>query len=132
MEVNDELFSRGWRWQPVKDLCEFVSVGYVSSTRNFFCPPGEGVRLVRSQNIRPGRLTLEETAWVTGSFHNSNRKSQLRAGEVLFTRVGANAGDVCIVPDDAGELHLSSAVFARPLREHRKYIELFFRSLLGQ
>jgi type I restriction enzyme S subunit len=31
-----------------------------------------------------------------------------------------------------GELHLSSAVFARPLSEHRKYIELFFRSPLGQ
>ena len=29
-------------------------------------------------------------------------------------------------------MHLSSAVFARPTREHRKYVELFFRSALGQ
>lgn len=122
----------GWRWERVGDLCECVSVGYVSSTRAFFCRPGEGVPLVRSQNIRPGRLVLDSIAWVTRAFHEANPKSQLQPGDVLITRVGANAGDVCIVPDGLGALHLSSAVFARPLAGHRKYIELFFRSPLGQ
>ena len=122
----------GWRWATVGNLSERVSVGYVSSTRPFFCPPGEGVPLVRSQNIRPGRLVLDDVAWVTRAFHAANVKSQLRPGDVLFTRVGANVGDVCIVPEGIGDMHLSSAVFARPQPAHRKYIELFFRSPLGQ
>jgi len=132
--MESDSFSKpnGWNWVPIGDICERVSVGYVSSTREFFCPPGVGVRLVRSQNIRPGRLLLNEAAWVTRDFHDSNPKSQLQQGDVLITRVGANAGDVCIVPEGAGDLHLSSAVYVRPKKEHRKYIELFFRSPLGQ
>jgi type I restriction enzyme S subunit len=121
---------QGWRFVPLHELC--VTVGYVSSLRPYFCPPGEGVPLIRSKNIRPGRLVLEGMAWVTTEFHEAHPKSQLQAGDVLFTRVGANAGDVCMVPDGLGEMHLSSAVLARPLPEHRKYVELFFRSPLGQ
>jgi type I restriction enzyme S subunit len=75
---------------------------------------------------------LDDVAWVTRDFHEANPKSQLQPGDVLITRVGANAGDVCTVPHDADEMHLSSAVFARPKPEHRKYVELFFRSPLGQ
>ncbi len=127
----DEL-PPGWRWESVGELSDRVSVGYVSSTRAFFCASGDGVPLIRSQNIRPGRLVLDDVAWVTRDFHDANPKSQLRPGDVLITRVGANAGDVCIVPNGVGELHLSSAVFARPKPTHRKYLELFFRSPLGQ
>src|SRR5262249_6917770 len=94
----------GWRWARVSELCERVSVGYVSSTREFFCAPGTGIPLIRSQNIRPGRLILDDIAWVTHAFHEANPKSQVRSGDVLFTRVGANAGDVCIVPKGCGEL----------------------------
>jgi restriction endonuclease S subunit len=123
---------RGWSWVPLGQLCERVTVGYVSSTRAFFCAPGEGVRLVRSQNIRPGRLILDDTAWVSREFHEANPKSHLKPGDVLVTRVGANAGDVCIVPQGVGDLHCSSAVFARPLKRHAKFLELFCRSPLGQ
>jgi len=75
---------------------------------------------------------FDDIAWVTREFHEANPKSQLQPGDILITRVGANAGDVCIVPEGTGELHCSSAVFARPLRRHRKYLELFCRSPLGQ
>ena len=132
MEVDRGALPPGWRWVRVGELSERVSVGYVSSTRAHFCRPGEGVPLVRSQNIRPGRLVMDNIAWVTQAFHDANPKSQLQPGDVLITRVGANAGDVCIVPNGTGELHLSSAVFVRPKQAHRKYIELFFRSPLGQ
>lgn len=122
----------GWRLTQLATLCQRVTVGYVSSTRAFFCPPGEGIRLIRSQNIRPGRLIFDDAAWVKREFHDANPKSQLKPGDILVTRVGANAGDVCIVPDGVGELHCSSAVFARPISSHRKYLELFCRSPLGQ
>lgn len=132
MELKQKAVPDGWRLATVGELSERVSVGYVSSTRAFFSAPEEGVPLIRSQNIRPGRLVLGDTAWVTRAFHDANPKSQLMPGDVLITRVGANAGDVCMVPDGVGEMHLSSAVFARPNSEHRKYIELFFRSPIGQ
>lgn len=88
--------------------------------------------LIRSQNIRPGRLHLDDTAWITHSFHSGNRKSQLQPGDILITRVGANAGDVCRVPDGTGPLHLSSAVFARPKPGMSRFIDFWLRSPGGQ
>lgn len=122
----------GWEWKPLRAVSERVSVGYVGPTSDFFCAPGEGVLLVRSQNIRPGRLDVSDAAWVTPDFNERNPKSQLRPGDILITRVGANAGDVCRVPDDTGALHLSSAVFARPRFGFSRYVELWLRSPIGQ
>ncbi len=132
MDTSDLQLPAGWRWDTIGALADGVSVGYVGPTSPYFCEPHEGVPLIRSQNIRAGKLVLREVAWVSRDFHDSNLKSQLVAGDVLVTRVGANAGDVCIVPDGLGPLHLSSAVFIRPSGCHGKYIELFLRGGTGQ
>jgi type I restriction enzyme S subunit len=122
----------GWVWRSLAQISDRVSVGYVGPTSDFFCAPGKGVPLIRSQNIRPGRLHFDDTAWVTQEFHEQNPKSQLKPGDVLITRVGANAGDVCLVPTGCGEIHLSSAVFARPKANFSRFVELWLRSPFGQ
>ena len=60
-----------------KELCKMVSVGYVGLTTQYFSNKGEGIRLIRSQNVRPGKLILENTVEVTLDFHKRIRKSQL-------------------------------------------------------
>ena len=130
--MPDPNETASWPRLTLRELSERVSVGHVGPTGEFFCLPNEGVRIVRSQNIRPGRLLIDDCAWISTDFHLSHPKSQLRSGDILITRVGANAGDVCRVPDNVGDLHLSSAVFSRPKPEFSKWIELYLRSPEGQ
>lgn len=121
----------GWSWRLLGSICERVSVGHVGPTSEFFCDPGEGVPLVRSQDVRPGKLMKNGVAHVTQAFHDKLKKSQLRAGDVLIVRVGANRGDCCVVPEDIGPLNCANIVFARP-KEKNGFIGYFFQSPFGR
>ena len=121
-----------WSWQVLETLCERVSVGHVGETSSVFCGP-EGIPFLRSQNVRPGCLEIDDIRFVTSEFHEKSRKSQLKPGDVLVVRVGQNRGDCCVVPDNVGELNCANIVFAR-LEDVRysDYIGYFLNSNFGR
>lgn len=121
----------GWRWVRFADICERVSVGHVGPTTEHFRDAKEGVRFLRSQNVRPGRLELETAAAIAPEFHQKLKKSQLHPGDILFVRVGANRGDCCVVPEGVGALNCANIVFARP-KSRTGFHAYFFQSELGQ
>jgi type I restriction enzyme S subunit len=121
-----------WRNSSLADVCDRVSVGYVGPTSEYFCESSEGVRMLRSQNVRPGRMELNDVKYVRKEFHNKNKKSQLKGGDILFVRVGQNRGDCCIVPEGVGELNCANIVFARPRSALGAFLGFYFRSLIGQ
>ena len=120
-----------WQWVRFSDICERVSVGHVGPTVEYFRDRADGIRFLRSQNVRPGRLDLETATAIAPEFHQKLKKSKLQGGDILFVRVGANRGDCCVVPEGLGELNCANIVFARP--KHRTgFHAYFFQSDLGQ
>ena len=120
-----------WQWVRFSDICERVSVGHVGPTAEYFRDRADGIRFLRSQNVRPGRLDLETATAIAPEFHQKLKKSKLQGGDILFVRVGANRGDCCVVPEGVGELNCANIVFARP--KHRTgFHAYFFQSELGQ
>lgn len=121
----------GWVWSSLSGVCERVSVGHVGPTTEFFSDDEDSIAFIRSQDVRPGRLRIETCARITPGFHASLRKSQLKGGDILVVRVGANRGDSCVVPHGLGELNCANIIFARPLFGG-KFFGFFTRSELGQ
>src|ERR1700675_1177239 len=78
-----------WCWASLSEVCERVSVGHVGPTSQYFTDEEDGIPLVRSQDVRPGLLRLDNTLRVTPEFHRKLKKSILRSGDILFVRVGA-------------------------------------------
>jgi type I restriction enzyme, S subunit len=120
-----------WAWTSLSEICERVSVGHVGITSKFFDDSENGIRFIRSQDVRPGRLMIDNAISITKEFHQKLKKSQLKSGDILIVRVGANRGDVCIVPDGVGELNCANIVFARPMFPNR-FFEYYLRSSFGQ
>lgn len=120
-----------WCWASLSSACERVSVGHVGPTSEFFCSSDNGVRFARSQDVRPGRLMLEQCAHITPEFNAKLKKSQLRSGDILIVRVGANRGDTCTIPRNIGALNCANIVFARPFFL-TGFLSLFLRSPIGQ
>lgn len=120
-----------WCWMRFSSVCDRISVGHVGPTSEYFCDRESGVPLVRSQNVRPGRLMLGTTASVTLAFHAKLKKSQLRPGDILFVRVGANRGDCCVVPEGVGEINCANIVFARP-KVPTNFFAYFFQGRFGR
>jgi type I restriction enzyme S subunit len=122
----------GWVEKSLGELCQRVSVGHVGPTSQFYCEPTDGVPFLRSQNVRPGKINWNGVQYITKEFHRQLKKSQLRAGDLLFVRVGANRGDCCAIHEDVGELNCANIVFARPSQSNAAYLERYCQSPLGK
>jgi type I restriction enzyme S subunit len=122
----------GWLERPLGEICERVSVGHVDPTSQFYCDPADGIPFLRSQNVRPGKLDREGVQDITKDFHERLKKSQLRFGDLLFVRVGANRGDCCAVLEDVSELNCANIVFARPSEGNAAYLERYCQSPPGR
>jgi type I restriction enzyme S subunit len=120
-----------WICRRLNDISERVSVGHVGPTSKYYCAADEGIPFVRSQNVRPGKLEMEDVQYITREFHDQLRKSQLKGGDLLIVRVGANRGDACVVPRGAGPLNCANIVFARPFEGISEYLEFFCQSRHG-
>jgi type I restriction enzyme, S subunit len=124
--------TNSWSIKKLKEISEMVSVGHVGKTTEYYCDESIGVPFIRSQNVRPGKLDLKEVKYITKDFHNKLKKSQLKAGDLLVVRVGANRGDSCIVPDGVEQLNCANIVFARPKKGLSAYLNLYFQSNISQ
>lgn len=122
----------GWVEKSLGDICERVSVGHVGPTSQFYCDPSEGIPFLRSQNVRRGKLEWDGVQYITKEFHARLKKSQLRTGDLLFVRVGANRGDCCAVLEDVAELNCANIVFARPKLGNAAYLERYCQSPFGR
>lgn len=121
-----------WPEVPLRSICERVSVGHVGPTSQFYCEPADGIPFARSQNVRPGLLDTDDIRFITAEFHNKLKKSQLKSGDLLFVRVGANRADCCSVPKGIGEMNCANIVFARPCEGVVRFLEYFCRSKTGR
>ncbi|WP_213801776.1 restriction endonuclease subunit S [Klebsiella oxytoca] len=109
-----------------------VSVGHVGKTSEFYTNEKDGIPFLRSQNVRPGKISTEGLAYITPEFHRSLKKSQLKPGDLLVVRVGANRGDACILPSMFSEVNCANIVFARPMNGLSKYLNIYFQSPISQ
>lgn len=121
-------YTEEWTINPLKALCSRVSVGHVGQTSQFYTTSDIGIPFLRSQNVRPGYVSIEGLAYITQDFHNQLQKSQLQAGDLLIVRVGANRGDSCVLPNIFDKVNCANIVFARPTKILPAYLSIFFQS----
>ncbi|HII4381621.1 TPA: restriction endonuclease subunit S [Vibrio parahaemolyticus] len=129
---RDFKLPKEWRAVKLGDVSERVSVGHVGKTSEFYTDEENGIPFLRSQNVRPGRISMDGLSYITKDAYNSLKKSQLRAGDLLVVRVGANRGDACILPDIFEKVNCANIVFARPKKGLSSYLEIYFQSPFAQ
>ena len=60
----------------------------------------EGVPFIRSQNVRFGRLKMDNIAFIGEDVHQKMKRTQVRPGDVLLNITGASIGRSAVVTDD--------------------------------
>ncbi len=130
-----DIFTRkfgGLEQKKLGELCERVSVGHVGPTSEFYCDSSVGIPFLRSQNVRSGNLDWKGVQYITKAFHKKLKKSQLKTGDLLFVRVGANRGDCCVIKENVGELNCANIVFARLKEGNVDFIDRYCQSKIGR
>jgi type I restriction enzyme S subunit len=113
----------------LKEICHRITVGHVGPMADRYT--AEGIPFLRSQNIAPFRLNVEDVKYVPREFHEKLRKSALRPGDVAVVRTGY-PGTACVIPDTYEELNCADLVVITPSGElNPYYLAAIFNSAWG-
>ncbi len=119
-----------YEFYQLNDVCEEITVGHVGSMATQY--KEIGIPFLRSQNIRPFHISLENIVFIDEKFHRSLRKSTLRPGDVAVVRTGY-PGTAAVIPESISECNCSDLVIVRPGKTiDAHYLALFFNSTHGK
>lgn len=120
----------GWMDRPLHSLCERITVGHVGSMAKLYKPTG--IPFLRSQNIRPFSVSMQNLVFIDEQFHASLGKSSLQAGDVAIVRTGY-PGTAAVIPHSLGVANCSDLVIVRPGPEiDAHFLCAFFNSAFGK
>ncbi len=107
----------------LKKIYISISTGFNNETRFI----EDGIKFLRTQNIRPVELDVENTL-----FTKDETVRITSIGDLLFTRIGVGVGDVAY--NDKGDFAISDNVICLKLNndEIGKFISLFLNTELGR
>lgn len=129
----ESLFTQrgeGWADRRLSDLCLGITVGHVGTMANQY--KETGVPFLRSQNIRPFEVSLENLVFIDAAFHRSLKKSRLHPGDLAVVRTGY-PGTAAVIPAELSDANCSDLVIVRPGREvNPHFLAAFFNSDFGK
>ncbi|MBI2632782.1 MAG: hypothetical protein HYW78_00105, partial [Parcubacteria group bacterium] len=82
--------------------CDRICVSYVGPCDKFYTSKDKGIPMIRTGNLKENYLDITDLKYVTKEFHEKNKKSQLRFGDLLIARHGTN-GQAALVPKNLGQ-----------------------------
>lgn len=109
-----------------------LTVGIVVKPADWYTDSPHGVPALRSLNVSPGALVLEDLVRITEEGHAAHEKSQLRAGDVVVVRTG-RPGEAAVIPAGMGPINCIDLIVTSPndkLDPH--YFALFLNSSFGK
>lgn len=103
-----------WRRCLLADVSREVTVGHVGPMAHEYVPIG--IPFIRSQDIAPSRIRLDDVKYISMAFHERLRKSSLRPGDVVIVRTG-RPGTAAVVPENLPVANCADLVIVRPGEE---------------
>lgn len=120
----------GWVDRKLDSLCHEITVGHVGSMKTEY--KESGIPFLRSQNIRPFKVSMDNAMFIDENFHRTLKKSQLRPGDLAIVRTGY-PGTAAVIPPELLDANCSDLVIVRPGKEVSPYfLAAFFNSNFGK
>jgi restriction endonuclease S subunit len=120
--------------QKSKNLSEIGEIVYgTTPTGGIF--EESGIPFIRSKNFSNSLIDTSDLVFCSEKFHNQNKKSEVRPGDILFAAVGATIGDLAVAQDEikTGNINQNIAKVRIIDKNINPYFTgLFFGSKYGQ
>jgi len=126
-------FNEPWDVKPLTNVYPKIVVGFVGIVSKDYCHKDIGITFIRTLNIKDGWFKNKDFQYVTMTFHNNNKKSQVRNGDILIARVGANMGLVCVVKNLTAEANSANVIIIKKSDNlSSKFYSSYLSSFRGQ
>jgi type I restriction enzyme S subunit len=101
-----------WPLQKLGDVAERVTVGHVGPTSKYYTE--NGIPLLRTQNVGSQKLEMEDVKTITPEFHALLKKSQLKTGDIVISRVISSEIRCAVVPPEFDGANCANIIAVRP------------------
>lgn len=117
----------------LKDLLEKIGSG-ITPRGGSSVYLGQGIPLIRSQNVQSGYLDLSDVVFIDEKQHQKMKNSKVLYGDVLLNITGASIGRCCVFDKYEQEANVNQHVcILRPSNKiNSYYLSFFLNSYLGQ
>jgi type I restriction enzyme S subunit len=105
-----------WPEKTADAILDRITVGIVVRPADLYVPQDQGIPALRSLNVLPHRVLMEDLVYISREGHAEHAKSQLHPGDVVIVRSG-RPGDAAVVPDSAGQLNCIDLIICGPSQE---------------
>ncbi len=95
------------------EVCD-LSIGFVGTVTTQY--EDGGVPFFRTLNIKPYKIIDDDLKRVTKEFHMSQKKSQLREGDVAMVHTGV-PGICCVIPKEYGDSNCIDMIVIKPHKD---------------
>ncbi len=123
----------GWRWVRIGEVESFIGSGITPrGGKNVYV--SSGIIFIRSQNVHPGGLRLDDVAYITPEINSTMERSIALPGDVLLNITGASIGRSTSIPESFQQANVNQHVCI--IRMYHgilpKYLSFFLNSTFGQ
>jgi type I restriction enzyme S subunit len=99
-----------WPTVELASACREITVGYVSKMSDQYI--SSGIPFLRSQDVAPGYIRTDDLKFISPTFHQRLKKSQLGPGDVVIVRTGY-PGTAAVVPETLPIANCADLVIVR-------------------
>lgn len=95
------------------DVCD-LSIGFVGTVTTQY--EEGGIPFLRTLNVKPYRIVADDLKRITTEFHESQKKSQLREGDIAMVHTGV-PGMCCVIPKEYDNSNCIDMIVIKPYKD---------------
>jgi type I restriction enzyme S subunit len=127
LEVVFKRRGTGWAVRRLGDVVTRLTNGYVGPTRNIY--QQSGVPYLLARHVKNNRLLFDGKTFISDEFNRKNKKSLLRAGDVLLVQSGHIGHSAVVTEEHEGHnCHAMIVISAAEGAYIGAFLSLFFNS----
>ncbi len=117
----------GWQIKRLGDVVTRLTNGYVGPTRDIYLE--SGVPYLLARHVKNNQLTFDGKTFISDEFNHKNKKSMLKAGDVLLVQSG-HIGHSAVVSDEHEGHNCHAMIVITPIKDmvSGHFLSLFFNS----
>ncbi|MCX6911371.1 MAG: restriction endonuclease subunit S [Verrucomicrobia bacterium] len=126
-------FQAAGEWEEVSlsDYYDPIRNGFVGTATPYYTT-SQGVRYLQGRNIKEGKIESNNLIFITKDFHNRQRKSHLKSGDILMVQSG-HVGECAVVGDDFVGCNCHALIILTPKRKvSSEFFVHYFYSPIGR
>ena len=120
-----------WKEKIVSDYFDPIRNGFVGTATPYYTT-NDGVRYLQGRNIKQGRVNPDNLIFITSEFHNRQRKSHLKTGDILMVQSG-HVGECAVVGPAFAGANCHALIILTPKQKlSSEFFAHYFYSPIGE